>query len=433
MAAGGGSFLVQNKILPGAYINFVSKARALGTLGERGIVALPWISSWGADKKVVEVTAEDFQKEAVNIFGYAYTDEKLLKIRELFKGANSILVYRIGGGEKASAAIGNLTVTALHAGLRGNDIKVVIQEQLDNKFIVKTIIGDIEADIQTVSNASELKTNSFIEFSGNELTETAGISLTGGTDKEITGNEYSEFLDAIESENFTALLYAGEDDVTKGLFESFTKRLRNDEGYKITTVLHNYSKADFEGVISVKNEIEDDKTSLVYWTAGQTAGAEVNESLTNKVYDGEYIITSKYKKSELTESIQKGEFVFYGDKGNYKVLKDINTFTSYEPDKNSDFSNNQVIRVLDAIANDTARIFDDYYLGKVQNNDIGRNVLKNELVNYHNTLQGIQAITNFVPDDIEVVKGVEKGDVIINEAVEPVGAMEKLYMTCIVE
>ncbi len=40
MALGGGTYLVQNKILPGAYINFVSQPRAMGTLGERGTVCM---------------------------------------------------------------------------------------------------------------------------------------------------------------------------------------------------------------------------------------------------------------------------------------------------------------------------------------------------------------------------------------------------------
>ena len=32
----GGTWTVQNKVRPGAYINFVSVPKALGTLGERG-------------------------------------------------------------------------------------------------------------------------------------------------------------------------------------------------------------------------------------------------------------------------------------------------------------------------------------------------------------------------------------------------------------
>ena len=41
MALGGGTFLVQNKILPGAYINFISVANASASLSDRGIATLP--------------------------------------------------------------------------------------------------------------------------------------------------------------------------------------------------------------------------------------------------------------------------------------------------------------------------------------------------------------------------------------------------------
>lgn len=434
MAAGGGTFTTHNKLLPGAYINFVSKARALGTMGDRGVVAMPWISSWGDGKNVITIEAEDFQTNCLKVLGYSYTDDEMLNLREVFKGAKSVKLLRLGEDKKASANIGDLTVTALYGGERGNDIRIVIESDVDSEgsYVVTTLIGDdmIEVDTQTVTDASELVSNDFVSFKGEgKLTATASTTLSNGTDKEsITGNDYSTFLDKIEAEEFTTLLYAGSDDVTKGLFTSFTQRLRDDEGYKVTCVLHDYAKADFEGVISVKND-----ANMVYWTAGKTAGAEVNESLTNAAYDGEYSPNVTFKKSELKEAIEKGEFVFYSDRDSIRVLKDINSFTSFTVDKNSDFSNNQVIRVLDAVANDTARIFNTYYLGKVQNNDIGRDTFKSELAKYHETLQSLGAITNFEFEDIEVSKGTEKGDVVVNEYIEPVAAMEKLYMTCIVE
>ena len=40
MALGGGTFVTQNKTLPGAYINFVSAA-ASATLSDRGIATMP--------------------------------------------------------------------------------------------------------------------------------------------------------------------------------------------------------------------------------------------------------------------------------------------------------------------------------------------------------------------------------------------------------
>ena len=63
MALGGGTFISQNKALPGSYINFVSAARAQAALSERGVATMPLILDWGQDGEVFAVTAEEFQKK----------------------------------------------------------------------------------------------------------------------------------------------------------------------------------------------------------------------------------------------------------------------------------------------------------------------------------------------------------------------------------
>ena len=73
MALGGGTFLVQNKVLPGAYINFISVAQASATLSDRGIVTIPLAMNWGPEGKIFTVEQADFIKNSQKIFGYAYT------------------------------------------------------------------------------------------------------------------------------------------------------------------------------------------------------------------------------------------------------------------------------------------------------------------------------------------------------------------------
>ncbi len=72
MPIGGGTFTVQNKILPGAYINFVSLGSVV-KMGTRGVAALPLELNWGPENKVFSVYAEDFNKNALSVFGYATT------------------------------------------------------------------------------------------------------------------------------------------------------------------------------------------------------------------------------------------------------------------------------------------------------------------------------------------------------------------------
>lgn len=440
MAAGGGMYTAENKILPGAYINFISKARAMGTLGERGTAALVFKGDWGKSGKIITVSSEDFQTKCMKIFGCDYTDIKMQNLRELFMYANEAKIYIPDGGEKARATKSGIKATAKCEGIAGNEIKIVIENDANNEgsFIVYTYFNTSLMDTQEgIKKASELKENEFVIFEEdgeNALAENSGIILSGGANAEITGETYSKFLSLIEAEDFTTLMYDGEDEVIKGLFATFTKRLRDECGYKITCVLHTYNKADHEGIISVKNTVNaDNKNALCYWVCGRTAGAEINESLTNEKYAGELDINATYTKTELKEAINEGSFIIYNDHNDLRVLKDINSFTSFTADKNSDFSFNQVVRVLDSIGNDIAKIFTQYYAGKVQNDSIGRDIFKSEIISYHKGLEAIRAIETFDENSVIVKKGTEKGDVVVSMYVEPVVAMDKLYMTCVVE
>ena len=416
---------MQNKVLPGAYINFVSRPRAMGSLGERGVVCVGMELDWGAEG-MQTVEAADFRTDCRALFGYDYLSDEMKDMRELFLHAEKVKLYRLNSGEKATVTEGNLTVTAKYAGTRGNDICVAIVDNVDEEgyYDVETYLETELVDAQTVASIAELEDNEYVTFSGEgELAAAAGVYLTGGTTAAATGSGYTAFLEAAEAEDFNVLVYNGTDETTKKLFVNFTKRMREEEGVKFVTVLHDHAEADHEGVISVGTAKE-----LVYWAAGATAGAEVNESLTNVVYDGEYEVDAKMKKSEYIKGIQAGQFLFYEEDGQLRVLRDINSFTSFEAAKNSDFSSNRVMRVLDSIANDVANIFSKYYLGKQSNNANGRNLLKAEILAYHEELMKIEAIENFTADDITVEKGTEKQDVVVYESVQPVDAMEKLYM-----
>ena len=90
MALGGGTFLVQNKILPGAYINFISVAYASATLSDRGVATIPLSMEWGPEGRVFTVELAEFLKESQKIFGYAYTADELLPMREIFKHAKKV-------------------------------------------------------------------------------------------------------------------------------------------------------------------------------------------------------------------------------------------------------------------------------------------------------------------------------------------------------
>ena len=105
---------------------------------------------------------------------------------------------------------------------------------------------------------------------------------------------------------------------------------------------------------------------------GVVAGTAVNKSATNKNYDGEYTIDTRYSQTELENGIKEGSFMFHMVDEKVNILTDINSFISITDEKSPDFSSNQTIRVLDQIANDIAVLFGKKYIGKVPNDAPGR-------------------------------------------------------------
>ncbi|MGG0718678.1 phage tail sheath family protein [Robertmurraya massiliosenegalensis] len=431
MALGGGTFTSQNKVLPGAYINFISASRASSSLSDRGVAALALSLDWGVEDEVFAVKGEELERQSLKIFGYPYDDEKLKGIRDLFKNIHTAYLYRLNTGAKAS----NTFATARYGGIRGNDLKTVISVNIDDseKFDVYTLLGTTEVDVQTVSSIEELQPNDFVEWKTNaELAETAGTPFTAGTNgAEPTGEAYQAFLDKVESYNFNALGCPASDPVITSLFVAFTKRMRDKVGAKFQTVVYR-NQADFEGVISVENSVLDEGAfpqSLVYWVTGAAAGCEINKSNTNKQYDGEFSVDVDYTQTALEYALKDGKFIFHKVGDDIRVLEDINTLVTFTEDKNSDFSSNQTIRVLDQIANDIAVLFNTKYLGKIPNNESGRVSFWNDVVSHHRELETLQAIENFNADDVVVAQGEGKKSVVVSDKITVVNAMSHLYMT----
>ncbi|BDH60143.1 hypothetical protein MTP04_02730 [Lysinibacillus sp. PLM2] len=436
MALGGGTFLTQNKVLPGTYHNFISAVRAFANLSDRGFVALPIAHDFGVDGEVLTLTAENLQKDSLKLLGYNYADEKLKPFREIFRNAHTAFVYFLKGTTATAAS--NDFATANFKGERGNALKTIISANVDDpeKFDVMTYLGTTLVDEQKgITEAKELNNNDFVTFKADAiLTSTAGTNLTGGTNGTVTPVEHQKALDEFESYGFNILACESTDSGIKALYEAYTKRLRDEVGAKFQLVVHNVEKPDHEGIVVVHNKAVEGESKLVYWSAGAEAGCPVNQSNTNKVYDGEYTVDFDGAKTqtELSALLKSGKFVFHKVGNETRVLEDINSFVSFTTEKNEDFSMNQVIRVLDQIAVDTANLFNTRYLGKIPNDQSGRISLWSDIVAHRKALQDIRAIENFVSDNVKVEAGSSKKSVVVTETVEPTVAMSQLYVTTVV-
>ena len=395
---------------------------------------MPIILDWGVQGAVMEVTAGDFQKNSLKLFGYECTAPQMKGLRDLFSNIRTAYLFRLGaGGAKAA----NEYAAAMYEGARGNDLKVAIARNVDDetKFDVSLYFGMARVDRQTVSSAAGLADNGFVAWNKSAaLSETAGTPLAGGASPTPTNGDYQAYLDTIERYSFNGIGCPSNDPAIKGLFAAFTKRLRDEQGMKFQCVAY-ASPADHEGVVNVKNMATDEGEyvwSAVYWVTGVVAGTAVNRSALNKVYDGEFTLDVSFTQAQLEDAIKAGEFAFHQVGSDIRVLSDINSLVSVTPEKGEDFKQNQVIRVVDQIANDIAVLFNTKYMGAIPNDASGRISLWNDIVKHHQQLQSLRAIEDFSSEDITVEQGDTKRSVVVNDVITAVNAMAQLYMTCVV-
>lgn len=431
MALGGGKWISQNKELPGTYINNVSLANASSTLSDRGICTMPLELDWGADGKVFTITNEDFQKNSLSLVGYPYTDDHLKGLRDLFIGTKVLYAYRLNsGGEKAK----NDYATALYSGVRGNDLKIVVQTNADDEtmFDVLTYMNTTKVDEQTVASAADLVANDYVTFNADKkLEQTAGTPLAGGTNGEVTGTSYQEYADKIEPYRYNTMGIVTTEKTVISLFNAFNKRMRDEEGINFQLVTYQ-NLADYLGIISVKNKTTDEKwseASLVYWVTGKQCSCPVQSSLEASKYDGEFTIDTSYTQADLKKAIKNGEFVLHNVDENIEVLVDINTLVTTTEDCGDVFKENQTIRVIDQLGNDDAVCFNGKYRGNVPNDPAGRTALWRDLVKIRQQLQKLRAIENFSDTDVSVGQGNTKKSIVVQSAITVVNTMSQIYMT----
>lgn len=427
----GGTWTTQNKVRPGAYINVNTNGGVTAVVESNGVMTLPLPLNFGPNG-VVEVNAKsDFTQ-----FGYDLSHPKMELVREAFKRVDTILLYRMGSGGKSTITEGSLAITAKYGGTRGDAISVVSKANVNvtDAFDVETFLDGRSVDSQTVKNCEDLKSNRVVDFSGNGAVTAFSVALEGGTDTTPSVQDYMNYFTAIQVYDFNTMALPVSDDAVKTAAAEFVKRMRDEEGKKCQLVVAGLA-ADHEAVINVKNGvILADGTVIpavkaTAWVAAASAAAGVATSLTYSKYDGAVDVDQRYLSSDIIAALKAGELVFTEKRGEAVVEQDINSLVSITDQKNQEFQKNRTLRVLDDIANDSKRTFEDNFIGKVNNDQDGLELFKSDRISYFTALQAAGAITNFAAEDIDVSSGEAKDSIVMHAAIQTIDAMEKLYMT----
>lgn len=267
-------------------------------------------------------------------------------------------------------------------------------------------------------------------------------ALTGGATTESKKVE-TLLSDALENEEYAVVTTAGfepSSNMNKLVVEA-VKRLRENEGRKVRGVIPTDASTvyNYEGISTVVNgyTLGDgtnvDVKDATGFFAGISASADAATSLT--YFDVEDAISAypKLDNEKTIKALDAGQIVFTTRPGQRVVIEqDINSLHKFTAEKPMAFSKNRVMRTLDEIATDTESTFERVYLGKVGNNANGRDLFKADRIAYLTGLQNRNIIQAFANTDITVEAGNDVDSIVVNLAVTPVDAMEKLYMTMVV-
>ena len=482
----GGTWKMQNKVRPGVYINVKSDGKpTVATPLGRLLMFQNKPLGWGK-KGIIELTAtSDFTAKT----GHKNTDEVLAPVYEALKDAETVLLLNDfdGGAKATSTKSGVYTVNAKYEGEQGNNISVsfvpspLADGANTQDVTVTTIFGtkqvdqvkitlpkantdaiakagltkeeqlEIHNDYVDITFGTPAEVTSELAAKGeyplytaifNGLTQSAtSVTLTGGTSG--TNNVVNDMDDYLENEFYAVATTAGWEEssnIHKLLAEEI-KILRENVGIKVRAVIPNTTKVayNYEGVSTVLNGyVLNDGTVIspniaTARFAGMSASATPDQALTYAQLDDAVEASPKLNNDKTIEALNAGQIVFTTLAGSRVVIEqDINSLTKFTSEKSKDFSKNRIIRTLDEICTNTAQTFETSFLGKVSNNEFGRDLFKANRVSYLSGLESQNVIRDFDPSDLSLAQGDDKDAVLMDLYVTPVDSMEKLYVNLVV-
>lgn len=471
MAAG--SFLFENKLRPGCYIQIKGVPKASANMSERGTVVILMNADSGG--LLTEISANDILTGGSSAKGFPlsmFTDTKNI-LNYVYPYVNKLIIGRLNyGGTAASALVlgtsesPQLTATANYSGTFGNGLSVIIVAEATGEgkykgqgFFVRTSLNGEVVDEQNIKLPNELRDNDYLSFTKDvslvALSAVASVDLAGGTNGTESDNNLTKILGKLTGMSWNTLGFCGKD-ANRSVIDTYIKNIRENKGKYRQGVLFNNSSSDYEGIISPFQAfaVDDDDVDwldtessdpteeaerlaalrlrqmfAVGFVAAITAGSDVNISNTYAPVPANVIevIPAPDEDEDVEADLRLGLLTFTHNSRNQIVIeKDINTLHTYTQTRTVPFSKNRVIRCLDELSNTKVMVWEEMFIGKIDNNVTGRNLLKSQIMTIIQNLVKVGAMNE---SDTQII--VEQGDdpdkVRSYETVRPIDAMEQLY------
>jgi len=262
-------------------------------------------------------------------------------------------------------------------------------------------------------------------------------ALTGGTNGTLSNADFTDMLDASESEDWNVLAFPYSATTYSALCTAITSKVkyfREEAGKDVYAVMAGVA-GDYEGIFNVDNGYtltdgtEIDAAKACCFIAGVTAGANYLTSNTYRRVDGAAKVLNPKSHDEAVAAIKAGKIFFsYDNAWNVIVEYDINSLVTLGSDKDESYRKGRVNRVFDAYR---ALLRANFPPNRFDNSDTGWKIMEGIGKSIHKTLQDEGAIQNVDFDnDFRVDRSRSVGDqTYFNVALQPVDSAEKLYFS----
>lgn len=220
----GETWTSQNKILPGAYINFLTNAPLTITPGDRGIVVLLQEMSVGTLGEIYEVTT------LKNNYPTDVSTEDKMLANEALKGAETVLVYNLGVAhdlaavESALNALNTIKFNVLCYPYSGSTyetnlsaIKVWVMALRNEEGVkVQAALAEYSADVEGIINITQGMelSNGSVLTAAQTTAWVAGITAGARVNQSNTGQRYEGAIDVVPRMTKTEI----EEAITAGKF-----------------------------------------------------------------------------------------------------------------------------------------------------------------------------------------------------------------------
>ncbi len=462
-------------VRPGFYMNFKSAALAAISSGARGIVAIPVKANWGPIEEIVEVASEQDLIDNYNTETSGSLSAYKCGRLSLLGGPQKLLMYRLADSAAAKGsytlvdtATEPVSVIRLDTKYESTrEFKVTTRENLVDSTKQDIVLyegtsqlyvftfsktGAVDNAVAAVDDdtGSEWFTATKLAAGNGAIATVAGQSFTGGNDGSagVVNADYVDAMTAFEARQFNMFVLDGATAAElQTTVSTWVARLR-EEGKKIiafiggtisndadiTTANTRSTTNNYEGIVNVGvsgilDSVTYSSAEVACYVAGLAAGQQLKESLTYAVavFDD---VTPRLTHSQVVSAIQAGTLVLVHDGEKVKIEKGINTLTTLGDEQSNVWKKIKSIRIMDAIATDTAKTAQDSYIGKVLNNEEGQVAVLNAIKAYFETLAPDLIDSDFMVEvDTEKQANAETDQFFWKYSATLVDSMEQIFGT----